>query len=344
MNRLVLAVASIAALAVAVAIVSCKPAFKCSSLCAGVCVDHDSDPVNCGSCGNHCAGGDAGQPGICYQGRCVQSCDAPTQQCGGTCSDLKTDPLHCGVCTNSCNGGSCQDGDCDCPGGVVSCPIPGTTTNTCADLMTSPANCGGCGMACGRGFLCEEGVCSCPAPAAICAGRECVNKNNDPGNCGGCGVQCGADQACQNGACGCRPGLSRCVPFGGGPPYCADTTSDPANCGACGNACVAGSQICSAGACVPATQSCAVGTTLCGSACVNLHTSAEFCGNCMTSCQRDQLCVKRSDDTFGCGQYDVAIGCDSCPCTVCLNSGRACCPSGWAEGVVYCVRDGCPSN
>jgi hypothetical protein len=95
---------------------------------------------------------------------------------------------------------------------------------------------------------------------------------------------------------------------------------------------------------VAATQPCSPGTTLCAGGCVNLHTSAANCGSCGNQCVRDELCVKRSDDQFVCGRYSVGIGCTSCPCPACINLGRACCPSSWADGVVYCVRDGCPAD
>ncbi|HZN94072.1 MAG TPA: hypothetical protein VFB81_15270, partial [Myxococcales bacterium] len=201
----------------------------------------------------------------------------------------------------------------------------------------------GCDNQCPRGFLCRDAACTCPAPASTCLG-ECVDKNNDPRNCGACGNQCTATQICQDGACACRPGLSRCIPAGGGVPICADTNSDPSHCGACNSGCSTGTQICKEGQCVTAAESCQPGTTLCNSGCVNLHTSASSCGACGVPCLRDELCVKRSDQAFVCGRYEVAIGCNSCPCPTCITTGRACCPSAWAQGVIYCVRDGCPSD
>src|SRR5205814_1324734 len=115
----------------------------------------------------------------------------------------------------------------------------------CSNTDADPNNCGGCGNRCSTG-LWHQGRCvqQWRPPAAICAGNRCVDKNNDPQNCGGCGIQCAANQACINANCVCRPGLSTCIPAGGGVPTCNDTTSDPFNCVSCGNTCTSGTQIC----------------------------------------------------------------------------------------------------
>jgi hypothetical protein len=49
------------------------------SLCAGYCVDEQTDPDNCGVCAGSCA------PGVCQNGRCV--CPSSATDCPGTYSD-----------------------------------------------------------------------------------------------------------------------------------------------------------------------------------------------------------------------------------------------------------------
>jgi hypothetical protein len=81
-------------------------------LCAGICVDLQSDPTNCGACGNVCSF-------ICSAGVCtfLQACLSPQVFCGDMCVDLMTNPNHCGACGNACfvietcAGGECQPGE-----------------------------------------------------------------------------------------------------------------------------------------------------------------------------------------------------------------------------------------
>jgi hypothetical protein len=80
--------------------------------CGGICVDLQSDPANCGACGNVCSF-------ICDAGQCtfLQACLSPQVACGNVCVDLQTDPNNCGACGNAClvietcAGGECQPGE-----------------------------------------------------------------------------------------------------------------------------------------------------------------------------------------------------------------------------------------
>ena len=84
--------------------------------CDDVCINPDTDPDNCGTCGNACTGGD-----VCSSGSCKPTCQPPTQACGALCVDLDSDPDHCGACGTSCPSGLCQAGACvdALPGHVV---------------------------------------------------------------------------------------------------------------------------------------------------------------------------------------------------------------------------------
>lgn len=73
--------------------------------CGGTCVDVQSDPVNCGGCGNYCP------TGRCAQGACA--CPDGLTDCGGSCVDLQADPNNCGACFVGCEeGADCAGGQC----------------------------------------------------------------------------------------------------------------------------------------------------------------------------------------------------------------------------------------
>jgi hypothetical protein len=81
------------------------------SSCNGVCVNRQTDPANCGVCGNVCAAGE-----ICFGGQCARDnrCAAGLTFCNGVCVDLLIDPANCGACGSACGiletcaGGVCQ--------------------------------------------------------------------------------------------------------------------------------------------------------------------------------------------------------------------------------------------
>jgi hypothetical protein len=101
-----------------------KGACKLCDVCGDKCeVDFNTDPKNCGACGN------ALPAGI----RCVDgaaSCPGPgLTLCGSQCVNLATDPKNCGECGNAVN------------------------------TLSDPANCGACGKTCARaaGDKCSGG-------------------------------------------------------------------------------------------------------------------------------------------------------------------------------------------
>src|ERR687893_1353134 len=78
-----------------------KPCPAGQGCCNRTCVDLQSDPNNCGSCGNSCP---EGVP--CTNGGCVV-CVQPEfpDNCNGECVDLQSDPNNCGSCGHSCSSG-----------------------------------------------------------------------------------------------------------------------------------------------------------------------------------------------------------------------------------------------
>ncbi len=87
--------------------VCCPTSTTC---CNGTCTDVNSDPNNCGACGNVCH---ASTP-ICKQATCSACQPWETFCVGGGCVDLFNDPFNCGACGNQCSqtdvcaGGTCQ--------------------------------------------------------------------------------------------------------------------------------------------------------------------------------------------------------------------------------------------
>jgi hypothetical protein len=233
--------------------------------CGSLCTDLNSDPANCGECGNACQAGFA-----CTAGAC--SCDAPSTVCDGTCTDLDTDAANCGACGNACPDTlSCVEGLCACAPGQLACG------ERCVSADVDPNNCGGCGIVCGPTQNCTDGVCACPAGFGACGG-ECRNLATDPDNCGRCGNACAVGAACDAGSCACPGRQTDCDGT------CTDTRIDEQNCGRCGSTC-SGRETCTGGAC-----SCPATATLCGADCTDTLTDANNCGGCGIVCAAGTGC------------------------------------------------------
>ncbi len=75
-----------------------------AACCNGTCTSVNSDPRNCGACGNVCS---ASTP-VCIQGTCG-NCGPGSTNCGGVCTDMVFDNANCGGCGIVCaDGYSCQ--------------------------------------------------------------------------------------------------------------------------------------------------------------------------------------------------------------------------------------------
>lgn len=98
--------------------------------CNDQCVDTNTDPKNCGSCGNACLTGQECNGGQCSKcpagqvpgtgtdaGKCVRDCGSGSNFCTNTgCTNINSDHFNCGACGNSCPkvspGTSCVNGVC----------------------------------------------------------------------------------------------------------------------------------------------------------------------------------------------------------------------------------------
>ena len=85
--------------------------------CMSGCTDTNTDPSNCGACGDPCPV-IANAQSTCTHGTCGYTCDpdAGLTDCDGGCYELASDPSNCGSCGNACPAGpspGCGNGSCN---------------------------------------------------------------------------------------------------------------------------------------------------------------------------------------------------------------------------------------
>lgn len=107
--------------------------------CSGTCVNLQTDPRNCGSCGKRCQLNAICSAGICT---CVRgACPAGDATC---CPASAVRPVDC-RCTSATNPGTCESEGAvaDCPPGTVACDGPR------------------CGACCPSGSTCDPSTGTC---------------------------------------------------------------------------------------------------------------------------------------------------------------------------------------
>jgi Bacterial Ig-like domain (group 2)/Stigma-specific protein, Stig1 len=181
--------------------------FSCGpneELCAGACVNKQTDSKNCGMCGRVC---DSGM--LCALGDCVATCPGGTTACPPSaptyCADLTSDPHNCNGCGAECpSGQACVSSSCGCPAATPNACGTGAAA-LCTNFVNDANNCGDCGNVCPGGQSCVASHCVCPAatPDACGTGATafCTRFASDPLNCGGCAVNCSAGEVCTSQGC-----------------------------------------------------------------------------------------------------------------------------------------------
>jgi len=155
---------------------ACTPPASCNGgpLCTGQtqcctsgCSDVNTDPNNCGACGNVCATGDTCKGGTCQAPATCNGgpvCTGTELCCTSGCSDTTTDTKNCGACGKACPAGdTCVASVCKVPttcNGGPACPAADTCCPAgCLSTTSDPNNCGGCGVVCAAGDTCVASTC-----------------------------------------------------------------------------------------------------------------------------------------------------------------------------------------
>ena len=225
-----------------------------TTVCDGGCIDTQTEPNHCGTCGTNCGSCSNACTGtqVCGGGTCRAQCPTGFTDCDGVCREAQVDPRNCGACGTSCAAGQvCSAGMCvtECPMGQTSC------AGACRDTRTSRQHCGACNNACASGpngtAYCAAGQCRlrCAAGTGDCDGvgsNGCEQDvRSNPRACGVCDSGCAAGVACIDGQCDgmrCPPGRVDCdaIPTNG----CeAEVRTDARNCGGCGASCAPASGV-----------------------------------------------------------------------------------------------------
>ncbi|MBW2260342.1 MAG: hypothetical protein JRG91_00095 [Deltaproteobacteria bacterium] len=293
---------------------SCAAGLEC---CGGFCENLQTDPENCGACGNACVGSQICQEGVCVGASCEPPCGTGEECCtvsGGdpVCANLQIDSDHCGSCGHACpEGQSCSSGVCtstpcdppDCGGDPMRC-----CSGTCVNTDTHMDNCGFCGNACDplEADACSGGRCQCNSAPACHSGQKCCpdlgcrNILSDVNNCGDCGVACETGLSCNDGACNCAG--AECPPgYGCCTGVCKDLRYDSTNCGTCGHTCGSNGWACVDGSCVCGEDPPCDMSTCTFFLCSDLTPPGPY-DACLLCCPLQGGCMPNSDTNCGtCG-------------------------------------------
>ena len=158
--------------------------------CGGSCVNTQTDPSNCGACGNVCPVLTGAHNPSCSSGVCALICDAGWADCNDDASDgcettlgTPTDCLQCGdscsTFADECNNPVCNANGCDgqpanegqsCQGGTGTC-----TSGACCIEALQPCVEGG--NTCCEGRTCKAFQPGCWGPRYCCrgSGEPCTN-------------------------------------------------------------------------------------------------------------------------------------------------------------------------
>lgn len=149
------------------------------TICGGACVDLQTDPTNCGGCGQSCSGNHATPS--CAVEQCTSDCEYGHGDCnadlrGDGCETDLSSPQNCRGCGTVCPVNLYSAGQCDLTEGCYDCNDGGSEgiwygncdlspANGCENhLWTDSNNCGICGNVCPPGYICEGYPAKCTLP------------------------------------------------------------------------------------------------------------------------------------------------------------------------------------
>ena len=295
----------------------------------GTCVNEETDPKNCGGCGNDCTLAPHVDPNTttCNGGQCVYAC-APgfADDCGGDagagCPTSLSTPANCGSCRHACTGATSLCSASTTDGGAATCTSScagGTSlcNGSCVNSQTDPSACGSSCASCP--YVCIGGVCSgsCTPATSGCSGSQpqtCSASGTWVDN----GAACGACYVCSSG--GCSPSS------GGG---CND-----------GNACTQ-TDTCTNGVCIGSNPVVCTASDAChvAGAC---NTSTGVCSVQPlapdANCQSGQTCIQWypdcDQDGYGNPSGPAVNSCSS-------PTGAPACPAGFTGVYVASNTDCC---
>ena len=304
----------------------CKPEYE---TCSGGttaesinCVLRSSlqtDPNNCGACGNKCNSNQSCVGGLCQDNTCTggkilcgmgdcRTVDGNDEEncgaCGYKCSENPITHATSDVCSNGICQYTCDEGYSQCSVGVTAASIICVKTS---DMQLDPNNCGSCGHKCDPGESCVSGSCqanTCTGGQILCGMGDCRTVDgNDEDNCGACGYKCSehpigvaTSNSCVNGVCQytCPSLYENCGGSTESSVQCISVESmlsDNYHCGGCvkagsdGEVC-GSAESCINGECV--TTGCPDNQTLCpetsGNNCRTLSSDPANCGYCGYVC------------------------------------------------------------
>ncbi len=329
-----------------------------------VCVNFNSDVLNCGEAGHACEADE-----ICEQGDCKSPsavCGSNQTWCDGNCVSLSADARHCGDCKITCHDNeTCVDGHC-----TVKCGNNYTLCNqTCVNLDLDAEHCGNCETACDDSTYCKAGQCTCKSGRFDCdndgiceatskcpmlcpneqidCNGTCTDVKTDAHHCGNCETACSPNQLCENGTCNDDPtncnetvlpddpdNIEKTACWG----ECVDLTSDAKHCGECGHACKQGEK-CIEAECKtsdapddPNKNACSNDELLCYGKCINPLEDHDNCGDCLHACAENEACVSGKCE-LQCGELtkcnnaciDTKTSAQNCgACGKTCNTGETC--------------------
>jgi len=331
----------LAAFTIAIALVGChKPEPSCpnsGTVCSDLlCHDTQSDPANCGECGQKC-----GPDEVCSAGVCGSSCKSGIGTCAADSCDqgFFNNNGTCQACSGSCPTGQYQSAACsatadrvcstctpidNCPS-VICTTSTDQTCNRCGSgFYQSNHGCIACSAGCPAGQY-QTAACSatadrtCAACASItsCATETCTTA---------------LDQTCTACSSGFYLSHNACVSCSGACPagqhlLSACTATADRTCTSCSNIANCSAETCTTDSDATCTA-CAPGFYLSGNACVGCS------GACPAGEYEAAACSAAADRIcWSCGPI---ANCTSETCTTAIDQACLSCASGFYQSGGYC--------